>query len=351
MNSYHGNEKPYVYVCCSKADDLDEILNELGADGTALCLSENYDKKEEKRIAAAYGVLFLISKNLVKEEKFQKTLEYAIAINKNIVSVYLEDVEMAPSLMLQVDLRKFFFADRFKDNAELANHLKKESIFTNMEVTKQQVQGKRNRIIMIAAAAVVALFVLFPYSKSNPIEIPIIENIGTDKEALAPFGLSELSKEELQNLKTLYMIGDTVLEDADTIESIDIEKNTDGTYSYTVLRKDASGSVYKKEKGDIHQGEISDLSALKKVENLENLCLAFQNIEDVSVFSEFKNLSHLDLRYNPVSSLAGIENCGNLVSICLDGTPIKDVSPLFSTGKLTALSLENCENEIGRAHV
>ena len=68
MKSYSGNQKPYVYVCYSKADDVNEFLNELDKNNIALCLNEGYDRKQEKQIASSFGVLLFISKQLLKEE-------------------------------------------------------------------------------------------------------------------------------------------------------------------------------------------------------------------------------------------------------------------------------------------
>ena len=90
MNSYTGNDRPYVYVCYSEKDNqVNSLLNALDKDKIALCLNE-----KEKYISAAYGVLIFLSDNLLSEEKLYKTIETAINNNINILSVQLEEIEL-----------------------------------------------------------------------------------------------------------------------------------------------------------------------------------------------------------------------------------------------------------------
>ncbi|MBP5280445.1 MAG: hypothetical protein J6Z03_08160, partial [Erysipelotrichaceae bacterium] len=99
MRSYSGNDRPYVYVCYSDKDPQAEgLLNALDKEKIALNLNGS-----DKDIASAYGVLLLLTNDLLKEEKLSRTVETAIKHNINILSVHLEDIELNDTLKMELN--------------------------------------------------------------------------------------------------------------------------------------------------------------------------------------------------------------------------------------------------------
>ena len=343
MKSYSGNQKPYVYVCYSKADDVNEFLNELDKNNIALCLNEGYDRKQEKQIASSFGVLLFISKQLLKEEHFRKVVDCAIRNGKNILSVYLEDVELDSTLNMQLNSQQALFENKYASREELLNEMKKSVIFTDMKITDQQKKAQKNRaltmiIIPIVAALLVFVGAIYPMIQENKAKAK------AEADALAQFGLAGLSQEDLEKITSLHIVGDTVFPDADTINKVACNYSDDGSIDYEVESIDEDGNWYWSSAGNVAPGTIDDVSVLTKLPNLERLTIAGEQIRDISPLFELQKLRELVIDCNPIESLSGIENCKSLKRIELRSTLVSDLSPLYSIRFLDGIWAGNCEN-------
>ncbi len=78
----------------------------------------------------------------------------------------------------------------------------------------------------------------------------------------------------------------------------------------------------------IRHNQISDVSPLEELVNLENLNLVSNQITDVSPLAKLTNLRILDLKNNQITDVSPLAGLVNLQFLWLRGNPIADMSPL-----------------------
>ncbi|VAX24702.1 internalin, putative [hydrothermal vent metagenome] len=86
---------------------------------------------------------------------------------------------------------------------------------------------------------------------------------------------------------------------------------------------------------------ISNLSGLEQLVNLERLILNDNNVTDLSPLSGLTNLKVLTLGDNNVSDVSPLSNLTNLTALSLGGNNISDVSALSGLKNLSVLWLNN----------
>jgi hypothetical protein len=79
---------------------------------------------------------------------------------------------------------------------------------------------------------------------------------------------------------------------------------------------------------DLYSNNISDLSPLASLTNLQRLYLRFNNINDLSPLSGLTNLEYLNLEINNISDLSPLASLTNLTELDLSQNNITDLSPL-----------------------
>ena len=89
--------------------------------------------------------------------------------------------------------------------------------------------------------------------------------------------------------------------------------------------------------------EVSDLSPLAGLKNLQCLSLYSTPVSDLTPLSELKNLKVLDLRHTEVSDLTLLAGLENLEQLSLNQTEVSDLSPLASLQNLKLLYLQKIE--------
>ena len=339
MKSYHGNDRPYIYLAYSKEDDVSDILKLLEDNNIAVCLSEPFDRKEKKRIEAAYGVALIVSENMRKDPCFRKVLDCAVASDKNILSIYKEPLELDAVSHMQLDPQQALFAYDYKDKETFNAEILKSVIFRDMKITSQQKRFQRNRslamiIVPIIAAIILYVAVIYP--------LLIVPSKAEEKEK-EQFGLAGLSDEDLAKIISLQIVGDKVFADPEEINKVSVSCDPDDpdTIYYSVeLIND--GDWTWGESGVTHPGSIEDISILKKMPNLKRLTIAGEKISDISPICELKKLEELVINANPIESLEGLENCTSLKRIELRNTLVSDLSPLYKGPSLEGIWAGNC---------
>jgi len=83
--------------------------------------------------------------------------------------------------------------------------------------------------------------------------------------------------------------------------------------------------------------QISDLSSLTGLTNLERLYLSNNQISDLSPLTELTNLEWLDLSGNPITDLSPLKGLTNLKRLFFSNNPISDLSPLAGLTNLEFL--------------
>lgn len=86
---------------------------------------------------------------------------------------------------------------------------------------------------------------------------------------------------------------------------------------------------------------ITDISALKELDNISTLYLDGNSVEDLSPLSGMANLSFLNLNGNRVQDLAPLEQLQGLSHLELEDNLVEDISPVSNLPGLTYLDIRN----------
>ena len=341
MPSYCGNEKPFVYVCYTQADDsVNEVLSALDDNNIAYCLNDNkYDRKEAVRIDKAYGILLFINEDFLRNMNFRKVIEEAVNRNKNILCIYEKEINLDPSLMMQLSSQQALFKTKYDDNKEFIAEVLKAAIFHDMKITSGQKKNQRNRALLLVSALIMSAILVF-FVFINPY---LIEN-RKQEQMLNQFGLNGLSDEDLRKIVSLHIVGDRIFENPEKINKVMVSAGGNGDYYYSVEEFYVGDLLEFTTSGEAHFSTIDDISILKKMPNLERLTISCENISDISPIFGLKNLRMLVLDFNPITSLEGIEQCTNLQSIEIRGTEVSDLSPLYKMESLHGIWVANSRN-------
>ena len=113
MESYYGDQYPYVYVVFPDKYNIEDYLKNIAESGVRFCVSTGFNKKEERKIEAAYSVLAFINRELVKEKYFRNIISSSVRYNKQLLIVYLEDVTLDATLTMQSEAQQALFYKRF----------------------------------------------------------------------------------------------------------------------------------------------------------------------------------------------------------------------------------------------
>ena len=328
MKYYCGNQKPYIYVSCPSGSEnrVNKMLENLGREGIAFWHKKQFDKKEIKHIEAAYAVMIFITNEFICDENLRKTVDAAVKFNKNILAVYLEDVEKDAWASMQLDSSYALYVKDYIDDESFTSRLKEAEIFREMTVTPPQKRFQRRRSITMVLTPVAAAAVLY-FAIINP-----LMTSGKTEQETDILGIKGMSQEELDSVTEIKIFGDEILSD-DIVEMWVEYENANQTLKIEIRDKYGNNT----EDYNITRGSITDISDITLLRNLEKLQLSAENISDLTPVFELEKLKVLKIECNPVSSLEGIEKLQNLEELYITGTDISDLSPLQKLPKLRKL--------------
>lgn len=92
---------------------------------------------------------------------------------------------------------------------------------------------------------------------------------------------------------------------------------------------------------DLSHNEISDISELDSLTDLETLDLSYNEISDISKLRGLSNLETLNLNNNQIGDISAIQGLDNLKSLNLSNNKISDIDPLKGLNDLQSLWLNN----------
>ena len=131
-----------------------------------------------------------------------------------------------------------------------------------------------------------------------------------------------ITTEMLENVKQIRIVGKEILDEGDNFWGI----------GNRVEGKDSEfGSV---------RGNITDLTDLTMMKNLENLALCNQEIEDISVLENLP-LKELYLNKNKITDFSVLTGLTNLDLLCILENPAEDLSVLKECSSITRLNIES----------
>ncbi|MEM7534439.1 MAG: leucine-rich repeat domain-containing protein [Chloroflexota bacterium] len=94
---------------------------------------------------------------------------------------------------------------------------------------------------------------------------------------------------------------------------------------------------------DLSEAQVSDVSALAGLRNLRQLSLMKARVKDVSALAGLSNLQQLDLRYTHVRDVSALGRLSNLQQLDLRSTQVSDVSALAELSNLQQLDLSGLQ--------
>lgn len=330
MKYYSGNDKPYIYVSFAKECEEQALskLEMLSSEEVLFWYGEKFDKREMKRIEGACAVILFVTQKFFDNADFRKIVDEAVKHNKNILTVYLEDIKLDSWGHMQLDSAQAMFVKDFSSEEEFDSRLKESAIFRDMKVTPQQKRFKRNTslaAVFIPIAAAILIFAVVVY----PLLIVPVQKLS---EELETFGLKGLTQQELDSITDINIIGTNVFTNVDDVGVS--QTMPDGTIAYEVKYKDKDP-----ESGVTPRGDISDLSCLTKLKNLKVVRICGNSITDLSSLKDCPNLERIVVENNPIRSLEGIENLEKLWELSVNYTDINDLSPIQNLPNLDILCI------------
>ena len=131
-----------------------------------------------------------------------------------------------------------------------------------------------------------------------------------------------ITTEMLENVKQIRIVGKEILDEGDNFWGI----------GNRVEGKDSDfGSA---------RGNITDLTDLTMMKNLETLALCNQEIEDISALENLP-LKELYLNKNKITDFSVLTSLTNLDLLCILDTPAEDLSVLKECSSITQLNIES----------
>ncbi|MBO6163866.1 MAG: protein kinase [Lachnospiraceae bacterium] len=171
-------------------------------------------------------------------------------------------------------------------------------------------------ILLLLAAAILLGRMILQKRDAIVFEEPTIE-----AAARASLGISEeqpLTQEMLQQITDIYVIANSVCKNEDDFFMAVNQWYSDG----------------KPDRGDIHS-----LEDLRKMKNLERICLAAQEISDLSSLEDLEKLERIEVKHNYIEDIGVLAGKDHLVWVGINDNPVRDISPLLECPNLCILDL------------
>ena len=334
MKYYSGYNKPYIYATFDSSieERANEILKPLDDKGVLFWHSNNINKKELNKIEMAFSVIVFVTNDFVKTKEFHDIINHAVKKNKEILTIYLEEVELDAWGHMQLDSLQYLNVSQNDFDSKLLE----ASIFKDMKVTDAQKRFQRRTTITAITTPIVSGILIFFLI----IEPLLIAPTRINNDAL---GLNGLTQEELDSITELYIIGDQVYKDED-ISKVHCwpQNGNKNNVLGQITRTRPDGSWYDDNNTiTVNRGTISNISDLSKLRNLKTLCISGQQITDISPIYSLTQLEYLGIECNPIASIDGINKLTNLQQLFISGTDIEDLSPLNGLKKLNNICFDS----------
>lgn len=187
---------------------------------------------------------------------------------------------------------------------------------------------RKQRGLLAGAACLAAALVLFLcWPRNGRVEF---DNALLEQAVRAELGKpqGDITVKDLERVERLALVGRKLLEE-------------EQSYRYTCY-----SYIDNVPQMDEPYGDISDLSLLARMSNLETLCLCQQQISDLSPLAGLP-LKELNLSDNQISDLSPLASVASLQVLYLGGNPFEDLTPLSGLELLRVLNLDT----IDRAHL
>lgn len=216
---------------------------------------------------------------------------------------------------------------------------------TCMVASKDNLKSKSFIAIVFIAIfmAVVISYTYFFNNKEKPIKWEDKAFEKMIQKALNKEG-EEIYPKQVENITTLYVIGDKVAYIDKTKEEVNYniytDKSAETSYVQFKLVEENATKRYDK------KGDIMSLNDIKNFKELKELHIILNKIEDMSPLSACPKLEILELSLNEIQNIQIPNTFENLKSLFLGANKIEDISPLQSKVLINLERLALFNNEI-----
>lgn len=211
-------------------------------------------------------------------------------------------------------------------------------------------KGKNKLLIFIICVCTFILFYISYFYIFNNKEKPIEwEDKAFEKmiqKALNKEG-EEIYPKQVENITTLYIIGDKVAYIDKKQDEVDFNTNTYRTGNtqtsycqFKLIEEEGNKKNY------TQKGEITSLNDIKNFKELRELYITLNKIEDMSPLSNCSKLEYLNLNLNEIQNIQILNAFENLKYLSLVANKIEDISPLQSDILINLERLMLYDNEI-----
>lgn len=201
--------------------------------------------------------------------------------------------------------------------------------YKNASQVRDALTGRstRRKILSAFGAGILILAAAFHFSK--PVDMPAQQPAGIHfkepliEEAvrltLEKDGTEKISEQELSSITELFVFGDKAAANEGTFK----------TYGESFVKND----------GTILRGSIDNLDDLTRLKNLHRISLVYQNITDVSGLSVLADLESIDLRHNPLEDVSPLSRLSSLNTLGLFDTNVSDLTALRTCTRLNTVDI------------
>ena len=84
---------------------------------------------------------------------------------------------------------------------------------------------------------------------------------------------------------------------------------------------------------------MKDLADLAQMPNLEQVCVAAQELTDISALAGLKNLNKVEFKHNYIQDISVLAGMDRLTYVGINDNPVRDISPLVQCPGLRFLDL------------
>lgn len=222
----------------------------------------------------------------------------------------------------------------------------------NINYKESKLNLKNNKLIGILIGSFIVITIILPltvgksimnkFTTSNSIT-PINSIVTHSNNSTITFSDKNLELAVRDKLKK--RTGDILKSDVDKITYLEVEQrnisNLSGIEHLTNLESldlnhnpisniDALSGLNNLTRLDMVDNKVSNINALSKLTNLTSLNLNSNQISNVDALSKLTNLTYLDLYQNRISNINALSNLTNLTYLNLRGNNIHDYSPTSS---------------------
>ena len=337
--TYSGKEK-YIFISYSHknsdrvlkvVDMLDKLNYRQWYDG-GIKAGSNWPEIVASHLLYSDTVVFFISKTFIMSQNCQREVNYAVAENKKMICVYLEEVDLPADMKMQFSSAISFNAYDLNPTEitnKIIDNLSDDYIGDGIEGYEDKNNGSSKKniwfiisiiLIVVGLSLVVVIYGQFNnwFSKTGVSNETIVEDnqeieINTFKDSASMNILLKTYSGD-----SLYICGNTMISKGDVIKYRD-------------------GNFYINE-NQIEKGKLKTWD--KDDENMTYLTVCNEEISDFSILENCQHLKYLDISGNPISDISFLSKLTELQVLKIMDVDVTDYSIINQLSNLQYLYID-----------